>query len=321
MQKNSSLSGIIVLLLVSISININPLSALANGEGQAYIVQEGDNLSKIAENMLGNKNAWPTIVEATNRKTAEDSSFTTITDPNVIHVGQKLWIPKVGTEAAHVTQTRATDLKQAYLDAVKDAAVAEPAEINRDLTAITAENPALVWDGSPGTSRVSLVTWTAWDGYDAMVGKAITLTREMWVTVFPQVKTFCRAYAAQNPDLTLRLEQLMGLPPANGKTKFVEIWAKPADLFRPAPDPEITDHEAGLDFPSSQFVTLSEKYKTWFNDLKAKSYGEQGYPWTRLGYTYDWGNSKTDVGLSEFVVNAGANITIRSIAPTANYCQ
>jgi hypothetical protein len=32
-----------------------------------------------------------------------------------------------------------------------------------------------------------------------------------------------------------------------------------------------------------------------------------GYPWTRLGYSYDWGNPKNPVGLSEFVLRIDPN--------------
>ena len=31
------------------------------------------------------------------------------------------------------------------------------------------------------------------------------------------------------------------------------------------------------------------------------------YPWTRLGYTYDWGNPRNLVGLSEFVLRIDPN--------------
>jgi iron(III) transport system substrate-binding protein len=50
-------------------------------------------LSKLAEKSYGDVLAWPVIWRATNAKAAEDSSFAQIADPNVIEVGQKLWIP------------------------------------------------------------------------------------------------------------------------------------------------------------------------------------------------------------------------------------
>ena len=61
--------------------------------GQAYIVQPGDWLMKIAEKFYGDANAYRVIVEATNAKAAEDASFGVIDNPSLIRVGQKLWIP------------------------------------------------------------------------------------------------------------------------------------------------------------------------------------------------------------------------------------
>jgi hypothetical protein len=142
------------------------------------------------------------------------------------------------------------------------------------------------------------------------------------VTTAPELKTFCTTYQAAHADtLTLRLEQLLGLPSNNGKTRLIELWVKPTDLFRPAPDPEISDHEAELTFPTSPYFTVSADYLAWFDKLKSESYGERGYPWTRLGYTYDWGNPQSEVGLSEFVVNTGATIEVKGVTQTADYCR
>ncbi|MCG3208178.1 MAG: hypothetical protein FOGNACKC_01780 [Anaerolineae bacterium] len=63
------------------------------GGGQEYTVQADDWLSKLAEKNYGDVLAWPVIWQATNAKAAEDTSFVAIPDPNVIEVGQKLWIP------------------------------------------------------------------------------------------------------------------------------------------------------------------------------------------------------------------------------------
>ena len=61
--------------------------------------------------------------------------------------------------------------------------------------------------------------------------------------------------------------------------------------------------------------------RNWFNRLKSESYGENGYPWTRLGYTYDWGNPKGEVGLSEFIIKSGATIKIHSVIGTLDYSK
>jgi len=62
-------------------------------EGQEYIVKAGDELNKIAAEYLGDPKAYHEIVDATNLKTEEDISYAPIGNPDVIEVGQKLWIP------------------------------------------------------------------------------------------------------------------------------------------------------------------------------------------------------------------------------------
>jgi|GEM_PF-5687642 len=62
-------------------------------EGDVYIVQAEDWLSKIAEKYYGDILAYPAIIAATNTKANSDASFAYITNPDFIEVGQKLWIP------------------------------------------------------------------------------------------------------------------------------------------------------------------------------------------------------------------------------------
>lgn len=223
-----------------------------------------------------------------------------------------------GCAETHLTDY---DIRQMYLSATEDAEVAMPNEIYKDLTAIETDNHNLIWEGEPGDSRVLVVTWTGKPYYDNYVGQDYQLPAgaEVWVTVVPELENF---FKGKNSSVTsLRIEQLLGLPPNNEKTKFVEIWADPNDMFRPSPDPEITDHEAELDFPASdRFVTISDAYRTWFNNLKESSYeGDYAHPWTRLGYTYDWGNKNNHIGLSEFVIAGNSTIGIKSITATNDY--
>jgi hypothetical protein len=42
---------------------------------------------------------------------------------------------------------------------------------------------------------------------------------------------------------------------------------------------------------------------------------------TGFGYTYDWGNPNTDIGASEFVIKAGATVTIHENQSTSDYLQ
>ena len=91
MQRIVSLGVITLLLFVLVSLTVG--LALAQAPvGQEYIVQPGDRLTIIAAKFLGNPDAYPQIIEATNAKAAEDVSFATINNPNQINAGQKLWI-------------------------------------------------------------------------------------------------------------------------------------------------------------------------------------------------------------------------------------
>ena len=232
-----------------------------------------------------------------------------------------IYVALVLSACTHLTrEPNPADLQQAYARAIKDAEIAEPDEINRNLVAIVPSNKDLTRKKDSG--EVLVTTWTSWDGYDEHVGRPMNLSREVWVTVFPEVKQFCRELNLVSSQVPLRLKQLLGLPPNDMKTKFAEIWVDPDDLFRPSPDPEISDNEASLDFPvSNRFVTVSNDHMRWFHDMKQKSYGADGYPWTRLGYTYDWGNPRNEIGLSEFVIRAGATVTIRGVTATLDYCN
>ena len=49
-----------------------------------------------------------------------------------------------------------------------------------------------------------------------------------------------------------------------------------------------------------------DEYKAWFDSNIILSYFDSAYPWTRLGYTYDWAAGGSDYGLSEFLVRKDA---------------
>ncbi len=207
------------------------------------------------------------------------------------------------------------DLAELYRAAVEDASTPEADEIDDALVAINDDNADLVRDDE---GRVLMVTWTSYDGYDALVGQPTTLGVEVWTSVAPQMQEFCRLHSdLDEAALVLRLEQLLGLPAGGGKDRVVELWVPPAAMFRPAPDPEIDDSVAGLEFPAD----VSDAHRAWIENLRASSYGDPGYPWTQLGYTYDWAADSGEVGLSEFVVSKGSEVIVEGVASIAEYCD
>ena len=175
-----------------------------------------------------------------------------------------------------------------------------------------------------------------------------------WVTVVPELKNLLG-----NAPTLLRIAQSLGLPPPSAtktlaNTCMVELYVSPANLFRPSADPEVTDHEAEIAFPADGFrkyddtllvysdmpcaasycanCTSSGKcgmtsYRNWYSNRRTYIYSQTSvnspYPWTALGYTYDWGNpTPPHYGASEFVINsgtAGIGVFIKSCTRTGAY--
>lgn len=206
-------------------------------------------------------------------------------------------------------------LEELYSDAVADAEVADADEVVTDLVALRLDNADLMFDPQ---DRVLMATWTSYNGYDGMEGQGMPLGVEVWLTPVPTLQDFCRSTGLEGDELDLRLEQLMGLPVAGGKDRIVTMWVPLDGMFRPSPDPEIDDSTADLEFRPD----VDPAHKTWIEDLEASSYGDPGYPWTRLGYTYDWSpDAESEVGLSEFVARAGTEIVVEGVVNQADYCK
>ncbi|MDP8248222.1 MAG: hypothetical protein P9M00_08805 [Candidatus Tritonobacter lacicola] len=195
-------------------------------------------------------------------------------------------------------------------------------KISKNLTAIIPSNEDLIRDEN---DRILMAAWSDdWYSQHYQPGDYHYVSEDhlVWVTVVPQVIDFVKRNRVEPENLVSRLEQLYGLPPDYGRTEFVEFWVYPADLFRPSPDPEITDHESELAFPTSPYFTIDGAYQNWFNNLKSSIYlPPNPFPWTRLGYTYDWGDPDDHVGLSEFIVRGDVNIQIRAMTGTHEYCS
>jgi hypothetical protein len=254
------------------------------------------------------------------------------------------------------------NLQAQYSSAVTDARTVTPTEISRYLTPITNDNPNLIWENGVAGSRLLVVTWLGSPGINYKCtepggcagnisckegGECPTYGFDSWVTVVPEIRNFFGITIPQ----PLRIAQLLGLPPEYAikdnpsEAKYMlEMWVSPKDLFRPCPDTEISDTTCETGFSADMFRTLDldnkvrategtdygvfKTYSSWFNNRTRNTYtlGSNPYPWTRLGYTYDWG-SINHTGLSEFVLHGrkadGSKISvgIKSVKTTAGYFQ
>jgi hypothetical protein len=144
----------------------------------------------------------------------------------------------------------------------------------------------------------------------------------------PEVKNKCQTARG---DLELWLRQLLGLHPNKQVTHFVVMEVKKGDIFRPTvnPDPTTTwpcgdpkTKECGESFPEG----VAEEHIKWMANQMLSSYliskplKTDGYPWTRLGYTYNWRPGADRYGASEYVVRQGAVVNIEEIVPYREYC-
>jgi glucose/mannose transport system substrate-binding protein len=83
------------IVILSLLLAVMPAVATAApvAQGESYVIQKADWLSKLAEKYLGNPQAWPAIMLATNQQALKDPSFQKITNADLIEPGWKIWIP------------------------------------------------------------------------------------------------------------------------------------------------------------------------------------------------------------------------------------
>jgi len=160
-----------------------------------------------------------------------------------------------------------------------------------------------------------------------------TATQHNWVAATAEVRPRCRGQA----DPLVYLEQLLGLPPeaAPNAAKRWHVYTfevSQAVIFRPCPggvdlsrpnQPRCiagTSLDVNLDEETARFLL----HQFWYSHRAAFPGGdgmEFGYPWTGMGWTYNWNaQSKNHIGVSEFVVKPGATVShVRDESP-AEFC-
>jgi len=210
------------------------------------------------------------------------------------------------------------EMGRLYEAAIADAVEVEPSEVVTDLTVIRRGEPGLEWSGD----RVRVTTWTHRRRLLKKPGRDLPLRTDLWVTPAGAVEDFCRRLDTSRRELRLRLEQLLGLPPGSGGgRRFVDLWVEPADLFRPCPEPDVAHVRCS---PEVDPLEIPAEHREWLAETAEDLHRparQGGYPWTGLGYTYDWGDPYTEVGLTELVVRRGATVRVARVASTRQYCR
>jgi hypothetical protein len=154
--------------------------------------------------------------------------------------------------------------------------------------------------------------------------------RWTWVTLDPEVRGLCQTWNLAEPDLGRRLRELLGLPPDPGERVFVVFTVPRAALARPCLGTNVDD-QGGTVCALAPARDAQDPVNAFAARQMASSYfvdetsppGHMGYPYTRLGYTYDWGrDARADhYGASEFVIPPGTPIAVTGRYTTADFCR
>ena len=211
----------------------------------------------------------------------------------------------------------------AYRAAISDAAVASPTKIL----------PLLAMPSTETLSVVSLMSAAKVPscGKGALPCTVTLGDRPLWVTLSGELQSRCRTWGLRGDALRNRLEQLLGMPmdpPSQyRKAAFVEFRVARQNLARPCLGVDSSDPGSAkctLDAQPTTPATL----RTFVGQQMAESYvvdrpGAPGYPFTRLGYTYDWApTARADhYGASEFIVLPTSTVEMLAVVSTDDYCR
>ena len=218
--------------------------------------------------------------------------------------------------------TESPDSSVAYQAAIADAAVVTPGKVA----------PLLALSAGP---TVSVVSWISERKRpcaktslpcDMSIGK-----NPVWVTLAGEVQTQCQRWNLRGDALRRRLEQFLGLPmdppAAYRKTEFLLVDVRREHLERPCLGVDETDPEHPTCTLVAQRGTPME-LRTFIGQQMVDSYvidgpNGPGYPYTRLGYTYDWSPAAgpKHYGASEFIIAPGATAKATEVISTDDYCR
>lgn len=202
-------------------------------------------------------------------------------------------------------EVSSASLDARYAAAIADAAVFEPGEVV-PLPVITDDSMTVVsWIPEPYRSSYP-------------VGQTVGFDWNVWVTAVPQLQERCRTAPYDSSVVYRSVQQYLGLPLAEGARFIATFRVATSDLFRACADPSMTSTSCGETFPDG----TSEAHRAWIATQSLTAYQRPGgFPWTRLGYTYDWSTTATDVGAFEYVVKPNGTIRVIAADTPEAYCS
>jgi hypothetical protein len=204
-------------------------------------------------------------------------------------------------------------LEYLYQQAIKDSMTIEPEEVLPVVKLAKDSNLATFND----QNEVLLVTWHRHpDSYIA--GHQTTLKYgPVWTFTDKEITQWYQKNKNGVQDWQLRFKQLIGLPVNSQYTHFTAMWVPLEKIKRPAYSDDITKEVTAVKFNENADKTFVQ----WFNSNIIGSYFEGAYPWTRLGYTYDWLEDDIEYGLSEFLVVKDTTVNIEFTYTTQEFIK
>ena len=207
--------------------------------------------------------------------------------------------------------------RDSILDAKFDAAVKDASEALEEekFTVVTLDEFSDKVSWNADKTQLLVVTLTS-DPESYKEGETVKSDSVVWVVNEKELLNWFQDHKDGVRDWDLRFKQLFGEPRTSRATHMAFLWVSPNDLMRPAYVPDVKAYDMRTSFEGNDADNTERMmwFKNWFDARAAKSYeGPDARPWTRLGYTYDWGSDSDKYGLTEFIVVPGANMEVRFI--------
>ena len=203
-----------------------------------------------------------------------------------------------------VNENAKKDNDELFRRAVRDAMVIDEDEV-LPLVNISKDDENVLWDGD----KVLVAFMHKYpDSYPE--GEEIELKwGNVWCVSAGELYKWVKENDKGVEDWTLRLHQVMGMPTTKGYTTMTAMWVNADLLYRPA---NVTDpnSEMTATYQSTGNEQFDTMFKQWFDGNIIWSYFDSAFPWTRLGYTYDWADNGREYGVSEFLIFSGEKATV-----------
>lgn len=253
------------------------------------------------------------------------------------------------TTFIHQTNAYGEDCEQdpdceAYALALTKAKYPSQSKVIKTLHSIYPSSPNSIFDSE---GRVLLVNFGDIHNTSLVPGQKFKSRTRVWYSVFPDLQIACSQH--DGPDKEKRIKQILGLPPNFDSNSITEVFAPISSIFRPCPDPEIYDEQCVVEIPvlnkkqnnhsepwycphygeaihevGEPYLKVQEAHLTWMCENWRKSYNNKetykNFPWTALGYTYDWG-TESGQGVSEYLVESNSDLIFHNSYSISEYCS